>query len=91
MGEARDSQFLRWVFKPLACIGFLGVGLAFAWTQVFAEDASHAAYAALMVGGLVLCIAGDILLIPRSTGAAFRSGIFAFLSGHVVFAVAAWW
>ena len=41
-----------------------------------------------MVGALLLCIAGDILLIPRTTGAAFRSGVFAFLSGHIVFGVA---
>ena len=50
VAEVRDSQFMRWVFKPLACAGFLAVGIAFAWTQLFAEASTHAAYAALMVG-----------------------------------------
>jgi uncharacterized membrane protein YhhN len=87
IAEVRDSQFLRWAFKPLACVGFLMIAVAFASIQLFADDPTSSGYAALMVAGLVLCAAGDILLIPRSTGAAFRSGIFAFLAGHVVFSV----
>jgi uncharacterized membrane protein YhhN len=37
--------------------------------------------------GLVLCAAGDVLLIPAGTGRAFQAGIACFAGGHLAYAV----
>jgi uncharacterized membrane protein YhhN len=38
--------------------------------------------------GLVLCLVGDVLLIPLERPAVFRAGVFAFLAGHVAYSAA---
>lgn len=66
--------------KPLASAGFL---LA-AWQL----GAAGSEYGRLVLLGLLLCAAGDVLLIPRSSPRAFQAGIAAFLLGHVAYAAA---
>ncbi len=41
-----------------------------------------------MLLGLVLCLLGDLLLIPLERPAVFRAGVFAFLAGHVAYSAA---
>ena len=71
------------------------------WTEFIAKPLASAAFVALAIGqgarehpvgqtmfwALVLCAIGDVLLIPKDRRA-FTAGLFAFLLGHVGFAVA---
>jgi len=38
--------------------------------------------------GLLLCLLGDLLLIPNDRPGVFRAGVFAFLAGHVAYSAA---
>ena len=75
----REWRAVQWVAKPLASLGFLGVALA--------AGAGASSYGRLVLGALVLCLAGDVLLLPRSRKS-FMVGLFSFLLGHVAFGVA---
>ena len=92
LGERVDSQLARWAFKPVASLGFIAAALA-AHTSVFgayhdlwdvfeADDPASA-----IVIGLLLSWWGDVLLIPSSE-IVFKSGILAFLLGHLAYSVA---
>ena len=50
--------------------------------------AFDASYGRWVVLALLLCLGGDLLLIPLTRPAFFRAGIFAFLAGHLAFIVA---
>ena len=78
--EARGSRPGLWAFKPIA-------SLAFVWLAV-AAGALDSTYGRLVLLGLLLCLAGDLLLIPHERKAAFRAGVFAFLAGHVAYSAA---
>jgi uncharacterized membrane protein YhhN len=77
--ERSDSRPGIWLAKPAAAACFLWAALA--W------GALDSPYGRWILGGLALSACGDVLLIPRSSGA-FRAGIAAFLLGHVAYAVA---
>jgi uncharacterized membrane protein YhhN len=77
--DARESRPLRWVAKPLASAGFVGVALA--------GGALATPYGRVVLVGLALCWLGDVLLIPLDRRI-FRIGILAFLLGHVAFVAA---
>lgn len=77
--EKRGSQRGKWLAKPLASIAFVATALA--------AGALGADYGRWILLGLVLCLLGDLLLIPQGRPAVFRAGIFAFLSGHLAYAV----
>jgi uncharacterized membrane protein YhhN len=62
---------------------FLGVAVA--------AGALDGTYGRLVLGALVLCWLGDVLLIPKSSDAAFKGGLVSFLLGHVVLVVAFAW
>lgn len=62
-----------WIFKPSASLGFL----------LASTNAPHPSK--LMRCGLVFAALGDVLLIPAST---FEAGLFSFLVGHILYAVA---
>jgi uncharacterized membrane protein YhhN len=79
VGEYRDEARIRWVFKPLASASFIGVGLT--------AGALGTTYGQIVLVGLVLCMAGDVLLIPRRDST-FLLGLGSFLLGHLAFAVA---
>jgi uncharacterized membrane protein YhhN len=80
VAEQRESQAGKWLAKPVASAAFIAVA-------VF-SGALDSDYGRLVLLGLGLCLLGDVLLIPEGRLAVFRSGVFAFLAGHVAFAAA---
>lgn len=80
VAEWRSSTRGAWLAKPLASAAFIWAGLA--------AGALDSGYGRLVMLGLLLCLAGDVLLIPRGKPAVFRAGIFAFLLGHVAYGAA---
>ncbi len=79
VGDARGAQTLRFVAKPLASTGFLGVALA--------AGALDSRYGMVVLLALVLCWLGDVLLLWHAE-APFRAGLVSFLLGHVAFVAA---
>jgi uncharacterized membrane protein YhhN len=69
-----------WLAKPLASLAFIWAGVA--------AGALDSTYGQLVLAGLVLCLLGDVLLIPLERPAVFRAGVFAFLLGHVAYSAA---
>ena len=80
VAERRGSQRAKWIAKPLASVAFVGTTLA--------SDALASPYGRLVLLALVLCLLGDLLLVPSGHERAFRAGVFAFLGGHLAFAAA---
>ena len=78
--ERRGSSTGLWLTKPIASLAFIWVGLA--------AGALETTYGQLILLGLVLCLLGDLLLIPHDRPAVFRAGVFAFLLGHVAYSAA---
>ena len=79
IAEYRQSRGGKWLFKPVASAGFVLTALA--------AGAPGSTYGILILVGLLLSMAGDVLLIPRRR-AAFLAGLSAFLLGHVAYAAA---
>lgn len=79
IAEYRKNLGGKWLFKPLASAGFVLTALA--------AGALESLYGVVILVGLLLSMAGDVLLIPRRR-AAFLAGLSAFLLGHVAYAVA---
>ena len=71
VGERLDKQWLKWIFKPLASLGFLIAAYAFGGLTT--------TYGQVMIGGLFLCMLGDVLLIPDGK-ATFLAGLVSFLT-----------
>jgi uncharacterized membrane protein YhhN len=69
-----------WLTKPVASAAFIWLGLE--------SGALDTTYGQLVLAGLLLCMLGDVLLIPRGRPAIFRAGVFAFLLGHVAYSAA---
>lgn len=69
----------RYLFKPLAAAAFLWLALTLGSLD------SH--YGQVLLVGLLLCAAGDVLLMFKPPGA-FLAGLVAFLCGHLAYAVA---
>jgi uncharacterized membrane protein YhhN len=78
--EVRDDARLRWVAKPLASLAFVALA-------VVGGVGEHPGWGPPMLAGFVLCMLGDVLLIPADKRV-FLAGIGAFLLGHVGFAAA---
>jgi len=78
--ERRGSSTGLWLTKPIASLAFIWAGLA--------AGALETTYGQLILLGLVLCLLGDLLLIPHDRPAIFRAGVFAFLLGHVAYSAA---
>jgi uncharacterized membrane protein YhhN len=76
--EVRDLAAGRAVAKVACSLGFVAVALA---------GGVDGRYAALVLGALVLSVAGDALLLSRAR-LAFLAGLVAFLLAHVAYAVA---
>lgn len=77
--DLRQWRAGRYLFKPLAAAAFLWLALALGCLD--------SSYGRVLLVGLILCSAGDILLMFEPEGA-FLSGLLAFLSGHLVYACA---
>jgi uncharacterized membrane protein YhhN len=80
VAEYRGSQAGKWLAKPVASAAFVAVALV--------SGALESSYGLSLLAGLLLCLVGDILLIPATRPAVFRAGVFAFLAGHVAYAAA---
>ncbi len=78
--ERRGSSLGLWLTKPIASLAFIWAGLA--------AGALESAYGQLILLGLILCLLGDVLLIPHDRPTVFRAGVFAFLLGHVAYSAA---
>ncbi len=77
VAEARQSAKLRWVFKPAASACFIALAIT--------SGAMDSEFGKAILLGLLLCAAGDVLLIP-SQRAAFLAGMAAFALGHIAYA-----
>ncbi len=75
--EFRASHLGKWLTKPIASLGFLGIALS-----RLAHDALP--YPRLLLA-LGLCMLGDVLLIPKRR-ATFAVGLLAFMGGHLSYA-----
>jgi len=80
VSERRGSLSGLWLTKPVASAAFIWLGLA--------SGALGSTYGRFVLAGLVLCMLGDVLLIPRGRPDTFRAGLFAFLLGHVAYSAA---
>lgn len=80
VAESRGSARGLWLAKPVASAAFVWAGLE--------AGGLASSYGQLVMLGLLLCLAGDVLLIPRGKPAVFRAGVFAFLLGHVAYSAA---
>ena len=80
VAEYRRSRAGLWLAKPIASLAFIWAGLA--------AGALDSGYGQFVLLGLVLCLVGDVLLIPLERPAVFRAGVFAFLAGHVAYSAA---
>lgn len=78
-GERGARRGLIWIAKPAASLGFIVAAVG--------AGALASSYGRIALGGLVLCLLGDVLLIPV-TRVAFLGGLASFLAGHLAFALA---
>ena len=79
VSDFRDWRPGRYLFKPLAALGFV-------WLALLLRPAGSA-YACWLIAGLVLCAAGDLLLMFENDRS-FLAGLLAFLCGHLLYIVA---
>jgi len=80
IAELRDDRRAQFFFKPLAALGFILLALKF--------GALDSLYGQVILGGLVACAVGDVLLLLRNSEKLFMSGMAAFGVGHVLYLVA---
>ena len=78
--EYHQSQKGKWLFKPLASLGFIVAG--------FFAGGTLSSYGQVVLVAFFFCMLGDLLLIPTKTKSAFLGGLIAFLIGHIGFIVA---
>lgn len=83
VAEHRQSQRLKWLFKPAASLFFILVAIA-AGT---ASKTGMTPFGLAILAGLVLCALGDVLLIPKAAGT-FLAGMAAFAAGHAAYIAA---
>jgi uncharacterized membrane protein YhhN len=76
--EVRDRSLARGLAKATCSACFVAVALS---------GGVHGRYAALVVTGLLLSVAGDVLLLSRAKKT-FLAGLVAFLLAHVAYAAA---
>lgn len=79
LSDVRDFRAGRYLFKPLAAAAFVWL----AWSL----GAADTAYGQWLLAALLLCMLGDLLLMPDSERF-FLAGLGAFLCGHLLFGVA---
>ncbi|MFT4520351.1 MAG: putative membrane protein YhhN [Halioglobus sp.] len=79
LSDLNESRMGRFLFKPLAAAAFIWLALAL--------DATATPYGSWLLGGLIFCMMGDLLLMPDGE-LTFLAGLGAFLCGHLLFAIA---
>ena len=76
--ETGSHKAWAWLFKPLASACFIVLAL-----QAGALDSN---YGRCLLAGLMLCLAGDVFLIPAHA-TSFLLGLVSFLLGHVCYVI----
>lgn len=79
LSDLRDWRVGRYLCKPLAAAAFVWLALRL--------GAGDTPYGAWLLAGLLLCLLGDLLLMPEDERC-FLAGLGAFLIGHLLYAVA---
>ncbi|MCR4318521.1 MAG: lysoplasmalogenase [Planctomycetes bacterium] len=79
VGEKLDRKAICYVCKPIASACFVAIP--------FVLEASDLQYRNFIAAGLMLSLAGDVFLIPK-TKLAFLLGLGSFLLAHVAYVVA---
>lgn len=79
IAEYRRSAIGKWATKPVASLGFVMTAIV--------GGALESTYGQIMLAGLVLSMAGDLLLIPKGR-ATFLAGLVSFLLGHIAYVAA---
>ena len=79
VAEVRGLHGLQLVSKPLASVGFVGLGLV---CGALSSLAGHVLFV-----GLLCCMLGDLALMGKGRGW-FLAGLVVFLLGHVAYALA---
>lgn len=79
LSDYRNHRAGRYLFKPLAAAAFVWL----AWSL----GATDTAYGKWLLAALLLCLLGDLLLMPDKESF-FLAGLGAFLCGHLLFAIA---
>jgi uncharacterized membrane protein YhhN len=69
----------RYLCKPLAALAFVWLALTL--------GAADSSYGSWLLAGLLLCMLGDLLLMPQDERC-FLAGLVAFLCGHLLYGVA---
>ncbi len=77
-GEKTENRRMVYIFKPLTSLLFILTALS---------GGVGGVYGAWLLAGLILCLVGDVALIPKSRRW-FMVGLVAFLLGHVCYIVA---
>lgn len=81
--ELRQDTRGIWTFKPIASAAFVAIG-----ALGFAHGPGARLYSALVLAGLVLSTAGDLLLIRAAAPRLFSLGLVSFLLAHVAYSLA---
>lgn len=79
LAEATGNLRLKWLSKTAASLAFVGLAID--------QGALGSDYGRWVLGALVFCLMGDVLLIPASTPT-FLAGMGAFATGHALFTFA---
>ena len=79
VSDWRHWRPARYLFKPLAALAFVWAALSLGVLE--------SSYGHWLLAGLLACLLGDLLLMFE-TDQFFRAGLFAFLTGHLLYAVA---
>ena len=79
VAEARGVRWLQLLSKPLASLGFVGLGLV---SGALSSFPGHVLFV-----GLALCALGDVALMFKGRGW-FLAGLIVFLLGHVAYVAA---
>ena len=84
VGEFRKIDRIIWIFKPLST----ALIVLLAALPIF--GGSERLYGLWICVGLVLCLGGDVALMPPDKPVKFRTGLVLFLLGHMAYIVAFW-
>ncbi|PQA87820.1 lysoplasmalogenase [Hyphococcus luteus] len=76
LGEYQDNRALKWAAKPAASLFFVLAAIS--------AGAFESAYGLWVLAALILCMAGDVLLIPAGEKT-FLAGMGAFGAGHAAY------
>ncbi|GJL91004.1 lysoplasmalogenase [Hyphococcus sp.] len=74
--EYRGQRRLKWIAKPAASAAFVLTALS--------AGAFESTYGLWVLAALILCMAGDILLMPKGERS-FLAGMAAFAAGHAAY------